>query len=480
MWFDIKFDFYKIKRDDDDSIFVRNSSTFSPRAVLFGLKGSFGSSLVEPPNKELSAWDGSLQTIHQEDFYSATEVVMEPQWNKSIELSHRTKVELQEVKTGTDNFGSYDSGEQYANSRKIEFEEITDNIRYFVEQCDYLQGFHNFIDINSGFSGLSCEIINWIKDEYQNSKLITFAITNDSNQYIINNSNNNNNKDLLIYNINKSLNNLSELSNLYFPISFQSWNSNEKFPLMKTNNSDYYSNERDYCKIIGSIMDSCFIPMRSNELRFNLNTICNILNPVSKMNITAINTSYPLPVSSMSQSVPTNILTNILKSDYIQSITQKYDKTVTPISEISVLRGINRNKMSDVDYFTNMFHTGTNYKHSWRIDNKYIVPTTFPDIFVPQLNVDGTLNSLSNSIENNNSINNNNYNNNNDKIERSDRVENISVYATMQLSKGMYPYLKLVTDAFGNLNYHKLDSSVDGEHMKDVLDNLLSIKDQYK
>lgn len=44
-------------------------------------------------------------------------------------------------------------GQEYFKQRAEEAEEILDQIRYLIEECDSLQGFQCLIDANSAFPG---------------------------------------------------------------------------------------------------------------------------------------------------------------------------------------------------------------------------------------------------------------------------------------------------------------------------------------
>ncbi|KAG1681982.1 Protein misato 1 [Nymphon striatum] len=53
-------------------------------------------------------------------------------------------------------------------------DELEDRIRYFAEECDYLQGFHVLTDTQNGFSGLGSSMTQYLREEF--SKSAIFAI----------------------------------------------------------------------------------------------------------------------------------------------------------------------------------------------------------------------------------------------------------------------------------------------------------------
>jgi hypothetical protein len=91
-----------------------------------------------------------------------------------------------------------------------------DRIRYFCEECDRLQGFQSFISIDSGFAGLSSDILQSLKEEFPKASLFNFAIDistpieqEDLNRKIINSA--------------MSLNSITPLGSIYVPMAPSLW-----------------------------------------------------------------------------------------------------------------------------------------------------------------------------------------------------------------------------------------------------------------
>lgn len=55
-------------------------------------------------------------------------------------------------------------------------EEICDRLRFFVEECDHIQGFQFIVDDSGGFSPVSSDFLESIADEYTNTPVLLYAV----------------------------------------------------------------------------------------------------------------------------------------------------------------------------------------------------------------------------------------------------------------------------------------------------------------
>ncbi|KAH7566528.1 hypothetical protein ACOSP7_023060 [Xanthoceras sorbifolium] len=55
-------------------------------------------------------------------------------------------------------------------------EEICDRLRFFVEECDHIQGFQFVVDDSGGFSSVAAEFLENIADEYANTPVLLYAV----------------------------------------------------------------------------------------------------------------------------------------------------------------------------------------------------------------------------------------------------------------------------------------------------------------
>ncbi|XP_067169367.1 protein misato homolog 1 isoform X4 [Apteryx mantelli] len=56
-------------------------------------------------------------------------------------------------------------------------EELEDRLHFFVEECDYLQGFQVLCDLHNGFSGVGAKVTELLHDEYSGKGILTWGLT---------------------------------------------------------------------------------------------------------------------------------------------------------------------------------------------------------------------------------------------------------------------------------------------------------------
>ncbi|XP_033831275.1 protein misato homolog 1 [Periophthalmus magnuspinnatus] len=55
-------------------------------------------------------------------------------------------------------------------------EDLEDRLHFFVEECDYLQGFQVFCDLADGFSGLGSKVTEMLQDSYSGQGILTWGL----------------------------------------------------------------------------------------------------------------------------------------------------------------------------------------------------------------------------------------------------------------------------------------------------------------
>ncbi|NXR01615.1 MSTO1 protein, partial [Sagittarius serpentarius] len=56
-------------------------------------------------------------------------------------------------------------------------EELEDRLHFYVEECDYLQGFQVLCDLHNGFSGVGAKVTELLYDEYSGKGILTWGLT---------------------------------------------------------------------------------------------------------------------------------------------------------------------------------------------------------------------------------------------------------------------------------------------------------------
>ncbi|KAF1610641.1 UNVERIFIED_CONTAM: hypothetical protein FQV15_0001466, partial [Eudyptes pachyrhynchus] len=55
-------------------------------------------------------------------------------------------------------------------------EELEDRLHFYVEECDYLQGFQLLCDLHDGFSGVGAKTAELLQDEYAGRGVLTWGL----------------------------------------------------------------------------------------------------------------------------------------------------------------------------------------------------------------------------------------------------------------------------------------------------------------
>lgn len=72
-------------------------------------------------------------------------------------------------------FDNYGIGRD-ALAHGLQEEEISERLRFFVEECDRVQGFQFMVDDSGGFSAVAAELLENIADEYSNTPVLLYAL----------------------------------------------------------------------------------------------------------------------------------------------------------------------------------------------------------------------------------------------------------------------------------------------------------------
>ncbi|XP_077215367.1 plasma membrane, autoregulation-binding site, misato segment II, myosin-like, tubulin/FtsZ protein [Tasmannia lanceolata] len=86
----------------------------------------------------------------------------------------RSLYELNGSWTDVQEFDNYGIGRDvYAGS--LQGEEMNERLRFFVEECDHIQGFQFIVDDSGGFSSVAVEFLENIADEYTNTPVLLYS-----------------------------------------------------------------------------------------------------------------------------------------------------------------------------------------------------------------------------------------------------------------------------------------------------------------
>ncbi|EXJ57928.1 hypothetical protein A1O7_05351 [Cladophialophora yegresii CBS 114405] len=181
------------------------SETFTPRTVIYDLKGGFGTlrkfnALYEilddqPTN---GVWDGTPSTQQQQPIepseyqrslelglptrqLSAADVRYWSDFNR-VFYHPRSIVQLNEYELNSQlmPFESWAAGEDLFQSLDKEFDLLDRDIRSFVEECDQMQGFQLFSGVDDAWGGFAARYLDNLRDEYGKTSIWVWAIEDQS------------------------------------------------------------------------------------------------------------------------------------------------------------------------------------------------------------------------------------------------------------------------------------------------------------
>ncbi|XP_041361041.1 protein misato homolog 1-like [Gigantopelta aegis] len=372
-------------------------------------------------------------------------------------------------------FDVYSMGVQSCQNADF-FDDFEDRLRFFVEDCDQMQGFHISVDWYNGFGGTAAKILQFLDDEYQNKTRLTFglspAVLPDSTPLDRVNR---------ILNCCLSLEKCSSHSSLFLPLSLSDglWKSMGKprdFPYLT------YKADLDYhtSGILAATLDTMSLPYRKETCSSHIADLTGAFNNLGRK-IVAVSTSLPFPLAHDGTfmdsllrhkgNVPWYSVTphvcastnSFLQSCVVRGI--PYDKInrkiPNPLVSGSLSQSMNLNEILET-------YLSETHPHCYSTVNvvrdacKTSLP--FPNIFDRRLNSQGQIT----------------------RTERPavQRVENIPMVTSIQSSPDIAAMVTSLHTSASSLNirrHHRyLEAGLDIDEYKNILDNLQSLSQCYQ
>ncbi|GBG84238.1 hypothetical protein CBR_g38209, partial [Chara braunii] len=92
------------------------------------------------------------------------------------EFHHKSVLEVGGVwQTEPSSLAGFGDGRDLVRSAEM-LEAINDRIRFFVEECDHLQGFQAIVDDSGGFAAVAADVLSEIADDYGRSPCLLFSV----------------------------------------------------------------------------------------------------------------------------------------------------------------------------------------------------------------------------------------------------------------------------------------------------------------
>ncbi|KAF9193404.1 mtDNA inheritance, partitioning of the mitochondrial organelle [Haplosporangium sp. Z 11] len=244
---------------------TRGTDTYTPRAMIYDLKGGFGSikkyQLYESNETQESyqlqqdlTWDPSKMETFQEEGYTRSAYQQHLQDEEMGAKADEDDIELNEVRTWSDfnrvyfhpksmvtisgyqmdsefmPFDVFSYGRAAFLETEKEKESYDENFRLFAEECDQLQGFQVMADVLDGWGGFACSFLEQLREDFPKAAVLTYGFGDD----MMGRRSTLRERQTTVVNETLAMTNLARLSSLYVPVraptqtmlSAQGWSKN--------------------------------------------------------------------------------------------------------------------------------------------------------------------------------------------------------------------------------------------------------------
>jgi hypothetical protein len=183
------------------------AETFTPRTVIYDLKGGFGSlrkinALYDATEGDATAglWDGSTLTQQNQAIEPSRYQALLDQGLPTFQIHDadvrywsdfnrvfyhpRSAVQLNEYELGSRlmPFDNWSTGEELFRDLDKEFDLLDRDVRPFVEECDQMQGMQMFTGSDDAWGGFSARYLDGLRDEYGKTSIWVWG--NESNRRV--------------------------------------------------------------------------------------------------------------------------------------------------------------------------------------------------------------------------------------------------------------------------------------------------------
>ncbi|GAA0166468.1 hypothetical protein LIER_21616 [Lithospermum erythrorhizon] len=197
--------------------------TYTPRLLSIGFQGSLGSVSSRGTlygerasvKQDVNTWNGHvareeskpvkknlfLQSLYEEEQETTAVVNSGNNWENpsnseiqdkdivkclengvqywtdfsKVHYHHQSLYELNGMWMDVENFNHYATGRDVF-SEGFRGEEINERLRFFIEECDHVQGVQLVVDDHGGFAGVAGEFLENIADDYSNLPVLLFSV----------------------------------------------------------------------------------------------------------------------------------------------------------------------------------------------------------------------------------------------------------------------------------------------------------------
>ncbi|XP_024978775.1 protein misato homolog 1 isoform X2 [Cynara cardunculus var. scolymus] len=157
--------------------------------------------------------------------------------------------ELNGLWMGAQEFNNYRIGRDTV-SEGLQGDEINERLRFFVEECDHVQGIQFIVDDSGGYSGVAASLLENIEDEYTNVPVLLYSVRSPDSYTKAANR-----KQVISRKLHDavSFSALSSLCKLIVPLGLPSLSENRASQFLNLQNEKPYHSSAVYASAIHSI-----------------------------------------------------------------------------------------------------------------------------------------------------------------------------------------------------------------------------------
>ncbi|KAG0571172.1 hypothetical protein M758_6G207800 [Ceratodon purpureus] len=196
-------------------------------------------------------------------------------------LHPRSVYELPNTFHGLTPFDNYSSGQGFFKEQE-QLEEVENRLRFFVEECDHLQGFQFMVDNSGGFAAVAADFLEAVGDEYNRTPKLLFSLRPPWIPPKVSH------RDAIVASLHESVSlaRLSSLSNLLVPAGLQQLASSKFARHLCVNDSKLFCTSAVYATALNTItlpfrMEVSGPTATSQERGFGSSDMSNMVRLVS-------------------------------------------------------------------------------------------------------------------------------------------------------------------------------------------------------
>ncbi|XP_067395243.1 protein misato homolog 1 isoform X2 [Emydura macquarii macquarii] len=230
---------------------------------------------------------------------------------------------------------AFGQGESLLNDSTY-LEELENRLHFYVEECDYLQGFQILCDLDNGFSGVGAKVTELLHDEYLGRGILTWGLTP-----VIPNVGVSRKDFYRLMNTVLGIVHLSSHSSLFCPLSLNgSLGLRAEAPV--TLPYVHYDASLNYhsSAILATALDTLSVPYRLHSSQFSMVQLAEAFN-FSGRKVVAAGAAVPFPMSC-GQSLPDALCSYQLAVPWTPLSSCGGQKDSCCFAQSVVLRGIGK------------------------------------------------------------------------------------------------------------------------------------------